>query len=83
LGSKIEVLDSVNSDLDQRKALVASRDLITRFGDKIDGVYANDGTMARGFIDACKEASPHRRSSASMVRRTLRIDQVGRDVLNH
>lgn len=58
LGSKIEVLDTVNADFDQQKALVASRDLITRFGDKINGVYANDDTMARGFIDAWKEANP-------------------------
>lgn len=58
IGSKIEVLDTVNADFDQQKALVASRDLITRFGDKIMGVYANDDTMARGFIDAWKEANP-------------------------
>jgi|GEM_PF-683734 len=55
LGSDIEVLATVNADFDQQKALVASRDLITRFGDEIDGVYANDDTMARGFIDAYKE----------------------------
>ncbi|PZO80247.1 MAG: ribose ABC transporter substrate-binding protein [Mesorhizobium amorphae] len=55
--SKIEVLDTVNADFDQQKALVASRDLITRFGDQIKGVYANDDTMARGFIDAWKEAN--------------------------
>ncbi|MGO4841306.1 sugar ABC transporter substrate-binding protein, partial [Rhizobiaceae sp. 2RAB30] len=41
-----------------QKALVVSRDLITRFGDQITGVYANDDTMARGFIDAWKEANP-------------------------
>lgn len=58
IGSKIEVLDTVNADFDQQKALVASRDLITRFGDKIMGVYANDDTMARGFIDAWKEVNP-------------------------
>jgi ribose transport system substrate-binding protein len=58
LDSKIEVLATVNADFDQQKALVASRDLITRFGGKIDGVYANDDTMARGFIDAWKEAHP-------------------------
>jgi len=56
LGSNIEVLQVVNADFDQQKALVASRDLITRFGDEIGGVYANDDTMARGFIDAWKEA---------------------------
>ncbi|MFD5598808.1 sugar ABC transporter substrate-binding protein [Leucobacter sp. NPDC058333] len=56
LGSDIEVLQTVNADFDQQKALVASRDLITRFGDDIDGVYANDDTMARGFIDAWAEA---------------------------
>jgi ribose transport system substrate-binding protein len=56
LKSNIEVLQTVNADFDQQKALVASRDLITRFGDDIDGVYANDDTMARGFIDAWKES---------------------------
>jgi len=56
LGVDIEVLQVVNADFDQQKALVASRDLITRFGDDIDAVYANDDTMARGFIDAWKEA---------------------------
>lgn len=58
IGSKITVLDTVNADFDQQKALVQSRDLITRFGDKIQGVYSNDDTMARGFIDAWKEAYP-------------------------
>lgn len=56
IGPDIEVLQTVNADFDQQKALVASRDLITRFGDDIDGVYANDDTMARGFIDAWAEA---------------------------
>ena len=58
LNSEIKVLDTVNADFDQQKALVVSRDLITRFGDQITGVYANDDTMARGFIDAWKEANP-------------------------
>jgi ribose transport system substrate-binding protein len=58
IGSEIAVLETVNADFDQQKALVASRDLITRFGDQIQGVYANDDTMARGFIDAWKEARP-------------------------
>lgn len=58
IGSEIAVLDTVNADFDQQKALVVSRDLITRFGDQIQGVYANDDTMARGFIDAWKEAKP-------------------------
>ena len=48
IGSNIEVLQIVNADFDQQKALEASRDLITRFGDDLDGVYANDDTMARG-----------------------------------
>lgn len=56
VGSDIEVLQIVNADFDQQKALEASRDLITRFGDDIDGVYANDDTMARGFIDAWAES---------------------------
>ncbi len=56
LGSSIEVLQVVNADFDQQKALEASRDLITRFGDDLDAVYANDDTMARGFIDAWAES---------------------------
>ncbi len=56
LGSSIEVLQIVNADFDQQKALEASRDLITRFGDDLDAVYANDDTMARGFIDAWTES---------------------------
>ena len=46
----------VNADFDQQKALEASRDLLTRFGDDIAGVYANDDTMALGFIDAWTES---------------------------
>lgn len=56
IGSSIEVLQIVNADFDQQKALEASRDLITRFGDDLDAVYANDDTMARGFIDAWTES---------------------------
>jgi len=56
IGSNIEVLQIVNADFDQQKALEASRDLITRFGDDLDAVYANDDTMARGFIDAWSES---------------------------
>ncbi|MAT18531.1 MAG: ribose ABC transporter substrate-binding protein [Leifsonia sp.] len=56
IGSGIEVLQVVNADFDQQKALEASRDLLTRFGDDIAGVYANDDTMALGFIDAWTES---------------------------
>lgn len=56
MGSSIEVLQTVNADFDQQRALELSRDLISRYGDDIDGVYANDDTMARGFIDAWTES---------------------------
>jgi ABC-type sugar transport system substrate-binding protein len=52
----INVLATVNADFDQQKALVASRDLITKFGDQIDGVYAEDDAMAAGFLQALKES---------------------------
>jgi len=55
-GSKLEVLATVNADFDQQKALVASRDLITKYGDKIKGVYAEDDTMAKGFQQALAES---------------------------
>jgi len=67
LGSAIKVLQTVNADFDQQKALVASRDLITRFGDGIDGVFANDDTMARGFIDAWKEAGKDMKKIPAIV----------------
>jgi len=56
LGSGIKVLDTVNADFDKQKALSVSRDLITRFGAKIQGVYAEDDTMASGFLEANKQA---------------------------
>jgi len=52
----INVLATVNADFDQQKALVASRDLLTKFGDQIDGVYAEDDAMAAGFLQALKES---------------------------
>lgn len=67
IGSDIEVLQTVNADFDQQKALVASRDLITRFGDDINGVYANDDTMARGFIDAWAESGRDMAAIPSIV----------------
>jgi len=51
-GSKIKILGSVYADFDQQKALVASRNLITRFGARIQGVYALDDIMATGFLQA-------------------------------
>ena len=55
-GSALEVLATVNADFDQQKALVASRDLLTKFGDQIEGVYAEDDTMAKGFQQALAES---------------------------
>ena len=54
--SKLEVLATVNADFDQQKALVASRDLLTKYGDQIKGVYAEDDTMAKGFLQALEES---------------------------
>jgi ribose transport system substrate-binding protein len=54
--SKLKVLATVNADFDQQKALVASRDLITKYGDQIKGVYAEDDTMAKGFLQALEES---------------------------
>lgn len=56
LGSNIKVLQTVYADFDQQKALIASRDLITRFGDQIDAAYTIDDGMAHGFIDAWAES---------------------------
>jgi ribose transport system substrate-binding protein len=55
-GSNLEVLAKVHADFDQQKALVASRDLLTKFGDQIKGVYAEDDTMAKGFQQALAES---------------------------
>lgn len=56
INSKLNVLATVNADFDQQKALVASRDLITKYGQQIQGVYAEDDTMAQGFAQALKES---------------------------
>lgn len=56
LGSGITILETVNADFDQQAALVASRDLITRHADAIDGVYAQDDTMALGWHQALAES---------------------------
>lgn len=56
LGPDFEILETVNADFDQQAALTASRDLITRFGEEIDGVYAHDDNMAAGWADAYAEA---------------------------
>lgn len=55
-GSDLEVIATVNADFDQQQALIASRDLITRYGEEIDGVYAEDDTMARGWLQALEES---------------------------
>lgn len=56
LGSNAKVLQTVYADFDQQKSLIASRDLITRFGDQIDAAYTIDDGMAHGFIDAWAES---------------------------
>ncbi len=56
LDSKFTILDTVNGDFDKQKALTVSRDILTRFGDQIDAVYAEDDNMAAGFADAYQEA---------------------------
>ncbi|NDK31843.1 sugar ABC transporter substrate-binding protein [Nesterenkonia haasae] len=56
LGSDIEVVQTVNADFDQQRALELSRDVLSQHGDDLQGVYANDDTMARGFIDAWTES---------------------------
>jgi ABC-type sugar transport system substrate-binding protein len=55
LGSQVKILQTVYANFDQQASLVASRDLITRFGDQIDAAYTIDDGMAHGFIDAWKE----------------------------
>jgi ABC-type sugar transport system substrate-binding protein len=52
----VNVLATVNADFDQQKALVASRDLLTKYGEQIKGVYAEDDAMAAGFLQALKES---------------------------
>jgi ribose transport system substrate-binding protein len=55
-GSKIQVLGKAFTDFDQQKALVASRDLITKFGKSIQGMYASDDPTASGFLQAWQES---------------------------
>jgi len=55
LGSSLKVIDTVTSNFDAQTALVASRDVITRYGADINGVFADDQS-APGFIQAWKES---------------------------
>jgi ABC-type sugar transport system substrate-binding protein len=56
-GGQLNVLASVNGDFDQQVATVVSRDLITRFGTDIQGVFAADDSMAKGWADAAEQAN--------------------------
>ncbi len=67
LGSNIEILQTVYADFDQQKSLVISRDLITRFGDQIDGAVTFDDGMADGFVDAWTESGSKKKPAVTGV----------------
>jgi ribose transport system substrate-binding protein len=55
-GADFKILTKPYCDYNQQKALVASRDILTKYGEQIDGVFAEDDTMAAGFLQALKES---------------------------
>lgn len=48
----IKILGSQPANWDKAQAITATSELVTRFGKRIDGVYAQDDTMAAGVVEA-------------------------------
>lgn len=55
LADGIEILDSQPADWDKAKAISVTRDLLTRYGDEVDGIFGQDDTMAAGAAEAAQE----------------------------
>jgi ABC-type sugar transport system substrate-binding protein len=56
LGSDVELIARQTADWRKDKAVQVMQDFITRYGDEIDGVYAQDDTLAIGAAIAMQEA---------------------------
>ncbi|OUS93225.1 sugar ABC transporter substrate-binding protein [Rhodococcus sp. NCIMB 12038] len=50
----IKILGEQPANWDKAQAITATSELVTRFGDQINGVYAQDDTMAAGVVEAMK-----------------------------
>ncbi|MFO7689803.1 MAG: sugar ABC transporter substrate-binding protein [Cryobacterium sp.] len=48
----LTVIGAQPANWDKAQAITATSELLTRLGDQIDGIYAQDDTMAAGAIDA-------------------------------
>ncbi len=52
----IEIVAIEHGDFTKERALALTRDLISRFGDELDGIWAEDDTMASGVSQGVAEA---------------------------
>ncbi len=55
-GSAIKVLAMQPADFDKAKSLAVTRDLLTKYGDTLDLIYAEDDSMAAGSAQAIDQA---------------------------
>lgn len=56
----IEILDSQTAEWNREKAQTVMETFLTKYGDKIDGVYAFDDGMGLGVISALQGAAKSR-----------------------
>jgi len=52
----IKILDKQPADWDKTKAINVTRDLLTRHGDKVNGIFGQDDTLAVGAAQAASDA---------------------------
>lgn len=56
-GTEFEWLDKQNADFDADKAMTKMTDMLTKYGDQIDGIVCHDGGMLQGVTAALKSAN--------------------------
>jgi ABC-type sugar transport system substrate-binding protein len=52
----IKILDAQPADWDKAKAISVTRDLLTKYGSQVKGIFGQDDTLAVGAAQAVKEA---------------------------
>lgn len=56
-GAEFEWLDRQNADFDADKAMTKMTDMLTKYGDEIEGIVCHDGGMLQGVMAALKSAN--------------------------
>lgn len=61
LAKGIKILAAQPADWDKTKAINVTRDLMTKYGDKVDGIFGEDDTLAVGAAQAVKASGVKKR----------------------